>query len=62
MSPFIGHPQDISADALELLDRALSCIWRDELLKARAKDADQPAEPALAVPASRQLRRSPASR
>jgi hypothetical protein len=63
MSPFNGNPLGISADALRLLDRALSSIWRDELLKsalAGAKETDRspdrPAPKKPIVSAKRQLR------
>jgi hypothetical protein len=33
MSPFIANPLDLSSQTLELLDRALSEVWREMQLK-----------------------------
>lgn len=35
MSPFVGRPEGFSTEALELLDRALQCIWDDVVLAKR---------------------------
>lgn len=70
MSPFIANPFGLSPDSLKLLDRALSGIWRDQLLKnakAGAKEGHRStAQPAPAEPpasAKREIeRRAPASK
>ncbi len=33
MTPFIGTPEDFSAETLELLDRALLAMWRDRQMQ-----------------------------
>jgi hypothetical protein len=69
MSPFIGHPQGISRDSLELLDRALARLWWDQVLKsadAVVKTGERPngspAEKTTAPAAAGEPGRSPAKR
>ena len=69
MSPFIGHPQGISKDSLELLDRALARLWWDQVLRsadtvvnAGAAPNDSAAAEKTPAPAAGEPRRSPAKR
>jgi hypothetical protein len=69
MSPFIGHPQGISKDSLELLDRALARLWWDRLssgadavVKAGERPNDSPAAERTTTPAGGEPRRSRAKR
>ncbi len=37
MCPFIGRPEGFTPEALELLDRALQCLWDDMATAARTR-------------------------
>lgn len=51
MCPFIGQPEGFTPEALELLDRALQCLWDDMATAARARGPDPRASPLAPAPA-----------